>query len=73
MQLRYWKNIAPAVDGMQKIAAVTWSPNGKKLAVATSDRVFFFNVSISLNFRLFIYMMKAGRKRKDSQQSPLIR
>jgi len=47
MQLRYWKNIAPAVDGMQKIAAVTWSPNGKKLAVATSDRVFFFLI---LNF-----------------------
>jgi len=39
MQLRYWKNVAPAVDGMQKIAAVAWSPNGKKLAVATSDRV----------------------------------
>lgn len=29
----------PAVDGMQKIAAVAWSSNGKKLAVATSDRV----------------------------------
>ena len=39
MQLRYSANLIPAVDGMQKIAAVSWAPNGKKFAVATADRV----------------------------------
>ena len=39
MQLRYSKNLQSAVDGMQKISAVTWSPNGQKLAVSTADRV----------------------------------
>lgn len=39
MKLRYSGNLIPPVDGMQKIAAVAWAPNGKKLAVATADRV----------------------------------
>lgn len=39
MQLRYSSNLIPAVDGMQKIASVSWAPNGKKFAVATADRV----------------------------------
>ena len=39
MQLRYSKNLQSAVDGMQKISALTWSPNGQKLAVSTADRV----------------------------------
>lgn len=39
MQLRYSKNLQSAVDGMQKISSVTWSPNGQKLAVSTADRV----------------------------------
>lgn len=39
MQLRYSKNLQSAVDGMQKISAVAWSPNGQKLAVSTADRV----------------------------------
>jgi intraflagellar transport protein 172 len=38
MQLKYWKNIHPAVDGMQKIQSICWSNNGKRLAVATADR-----------------------------------
>jgi hypothetical protein len=36
MKLKYAKNIMPAQDGMQKIAAIAWAPNGKKMAVATS-------------------------------------
>ena len=39
MQLKYSGNLIPPVDGMQKIAAIAWSPNGKRLAVATADRV----------------------------------
>ncbi|CAG9326113.1 unnamed protein product [Blepharisma stoltei] len=39
MQLRYSKNLQPAVDGMQKISAITWSANGMRLAVSTADRV----------------------------------
>ena len=39
MQLKYAQNIIPAVDGMQKISAITWSSDGKKMAVATADRV----------------------------------
>ena len=42
MQLKYWKNIHPAVDAMQKIHSLCWTANGKRLAVATADRVFNF-------------------------------
>lgn len=37
MQLNYWKNIIPPVDGMQKISSICWSPNGRRLAVVGSD------------------------------------
>ena len=42
MQLKYYKNLMPAIDGMQKVSATAWSPNGKKLAVCTADRVYCF-------------------------------
>jgi len=38
MQIKYLKNLNKAVDGMQKISSMAWSPNSKKLAVATADR-----------------------------------
>ena len=39
MQIKYWKNLQPPIDGMQKISSITWSPNSKRMAVATADRV----------------------------------
>lgn len=39
MQLKYTGNLIPPVDGMQKISSIAWSPNGKKMAVASADRV----------------------------------
>jgi hypothetical protein len=39
MQLKYNKNIVPAVDGMQKIQTLAWSPNGQRMAMCTTDRV----------------------------------
>ena len=39
MQIKYWKNLQQPIDGMQKIAALAWSANSKRYAVATADRV----------------------------------
>jgi intraflagellar transport protein 172 len=39
MQIKYWKNLQSPIDGMQKISSITWSPNSKRMAVATADRV----------------------------------
>ena len=39
MQIKYWKNLQAPIDGMQKIAALAWSQNSKRYAVATADRV----------------------------------
>ena len=39
MQLRHWKSAAPATDGINRVTSLCWSPDGKKLAVATMDRV----------------------------------
>lgn len=39
MQIKYWKNLQQPIDGMQKIAALAWSQNSKRYAVATADRV----------------------------------
>ena len=39
MQLKYLKSITQPTDGPNKVTALCWSPNGKKLAVCTSDRV----------------------------------
>ena len=39
MQIKYWKNLQSPIDGMQKISAMCYSPDSRKLAVATADRV----------------------------------
>jgi intraflagellar transport protein 172 len=39
MQIKYWKNLQSPIDGMQKISSLCWSPNSKRMAVATADRV----------------------------------
>lgn len=39
MKIKYCRNIMQPVDGMQKIAAIAWSANSKKFAIATADRV----------------------------------
>lgn len=39
MQLKYFGNLIPPVDGMQKISSIAWAPNGSKLAVCTAERV----------------------------------
>lgn len=39
MQIKYWKNLQSPIDGMQKISSMCWSPDSKRLAVATADRV----------------------------------
>lgn len=41
MNLRYSANIMKYEDGMKKISAISWSSNGKKLAVASADKVVF--------------------------------
>lgn len=42
MKLRYSGNIMPFEDSMKKVAAITWSPSGKKLAVGAADRVVIY-------------------------------
>ena len=39
MQLRHLKSITQPVDGIQKVTAICFAPNGKRLAVCTTDRV----------------------------------
>lgn len=39
MQLRHLKSIMPPTDGMCKVTALAWSPNNRRLAVVTVDRV----------------------------------
>ncbi len=39
MQLRHLKTISAAGDKMNKVTAVAWSPNNRRLAVVTVDRV----------------------------------
>jgi hypothetical protein len=39
MQLKYSMNLCQAVDGMQKIQSISWSPNGKRMALVSADRV----------------------------------
>ena len=50
MKLRYAGNVLPFEDGMKKVAAITWSSSGKKLAVGAADRVtlHLFSLSTSL-------------------------
>jgi intraflagellar transport protein 172 len=39
MQLRHLQSITQPSDGIQKVTALCWAPNGKRLAVCTTDRV----------------------------------
>ena len=39
MQLRHWKSVSPPSEGMNRVTCLCWSADGKKLAVATTDRV----------------------------------
>jgi len=39
MQLKYIESLTQANPGAVKVTACCWSPNGKKLAVVTTDRV----------------------------------
>jgi hypothetical protein len=39
MKLRYSGNMMPFEDSMKKVAAITWAPSGKKVAVGAADRV----------------------------------
>ena len=39
MQLKHHLTILPPNEGLMKVTALCWSPNGKKLAVCTADRV----------------------------------
>lgn len=38
MRLKHLKTLHPAQDGAEKVMAMCWSPNNKKLAVCTADR-----------------------------------
>jgi len=38
MQLKYQQTLSPASQGINKVTAICWAPNGKKLAVCTTDR-----------------------------------
>lgn len=63
MKLRYSANIMAFEDSMKKVSAITWSRNGKKLAVGAADRVHLFLVSPSIS------LIKMGRRKTNSQQS----
>ena len=39
MQLRHSKTLQPPSDQIARVTALTWSPNNRRLAAATSDRV----------------------------------
>ena len=39
MNLRFDKTCLTPVEGILRVTSLTYSPNGKKLAVATTDRV----------------------------------
>ena len=39
MQLRYIKTSLPPVEGICKVTAIAWSPNSRRMAVVTMDRI----------------------------------
>ena len=39
MQLKHIESITSPTPGIMKVTAICWSPNGKKLAICTTDRV----------------------------------
>lgn len=64
MNLRYSANIMKFQDGMQKVSAVAWAPTGKKLAIASADKVLLFPLSQS------ICSTTPERRRTSSPPSP---
>lgn len=69
MQLKYFKNLLPAVDGMQKVSAVAWSPNGKKFAICTADRVKIFFYLCILYILKVIHLYDDNFEKKDKFQT----
>ena len=63
MKLRYAGNVLPFEDGMKKVAAITWSSSGKKLAIGAADRVHLYLSSRSIS------SMKMGNGRINSLPS----
>lgn len=57
----------PYEDSMKKVAAITWSPSGKKLAVGAADRV------ILLSFSPFISSTKMAKRKISSPLNLRIR
>ena len=39
MQLKHLQSVTQPSDGIVKVTALCWAPNGKRLAVCTTDRV----------------------------------
>jgi intraflagellar transport protein 172 len=39
MQLKHIQSLTQPGEGITKVTALCWAPNGKKLAVCTTDRV----------------------------------
>ena len=39
MQLRHLKSALHATEGMCKVTAIAWSPNNKRMAAVTVDRI----------------------------------
>lgn len=39
MQLKHVQSISQPTEGVTRVTSACWSPNGKKLAVCTTDRV----------------------------------
>ena len=39
MQLRHVKTLSNAKDNMHKVTAICWSPNNKRMACVTVDRI----------------------------------
>ena len=39
MQLKHLQSISQPSDGIVKVTAICWAPNGKRLAVCTTDRL----------------------------------
>lgn len=67
MQLRYSANIMKFEDGMKKVSAIAWAPSGKKLAIASADKVLIIKCS------LYICSMTMEIRRISSQPSLLIK
>ena len=42
MNLRYSANIMKFEDGMKKVSAIAWSGTGRKLAIASADKVLHY-------------------------------